>query len=172
MIVSLLFTDYMGQLFIILCEKSIGVGINLMGCHMPWYLLVVCDGTPQPRSYYFVALNKVYWLILSSLLLMCSCPVAIVLYYLNQYIFYRYPDATADDLQAVDVCIICRETMSAEGGCKKLPCSHIFHASCLRSWFQRQQTCPTCRMEVRIVLTILSMTLTHTWPATIISLEN
>ena len=31
---------------------------------------------------------------------------------------------------------------------KKLPCNHIFHISCLRSWFQRQQTCPTCRLDV------------------------
>ncbi|XP_067938410.1 E3 ubiquitin-protein ligase synoviolin B-like [Watersipora subatra] len=59
-----------------------------------------------------------------------------------------YPDATEDDLRSVDDCIICREPMHAQGGCKKLPCAHIFHASCLRSWFQRQQTCPTCRMEV------------------------
>lgn len=29
--------------------------------------------------------------------------------------------------------------------CKKLPCTHIFHTTCLRSWFQRQQVCPTCR---------------------------
>lgn len=34
------------------------------------------------------------------------------------------------------------------GGSKKLPCNHIFHSACLRSWFQRQQTCPTCRMDV------------------------
>lgn len=31
---------------------------------------------------------------------------------------------------------------------KKLPCGHIFHTSCLRSWFQRQQTCPTCRLNI------------------------
>merc|ERR1719319_1391082 len=31
---------------------------------------------------------------------------------------------------------------------KKLPCNHIFHRNCLRSWFQRQQTCPTCRLDV------------------------
>lgn len=31
---------------------------------------------------------------------------------------------------------------------KKLPCDHIFHKSCLRSWFQRQQTCPTCRTSI------------------------
>jgi len=58
-----------------------------------------------------------------------------------------YPDATAEDLSATDnVCIICREDMRVM--CKKLPCNHIFHTSCLRSWFQRQQTCPTCRMDV------------------------
>ncbi|KAK3745505.1 hypothetical protein QZH41_009906, partial [Actinostola sp. cb2023] len=58
-----------------------------------------------------------------------------------------YPDATPEELlQGDNVCIICREEMTT--GCKKIPCNHIFHASCLRSWFQRQQTCPTCRMDV------------------------
>ncbi|XP_005307945.2 E3 ubiquitin-protein ligase synoviolin isoform X1 [Chrysemys picta bellii] len=58
-----------------------------------------------------------------------------------------YPDATPEELQAMDnVCIICREEMVM--GAKRLPCNHIFHTSCLRSWFQRQQTCPTCRMDV------------------------
>lgn len=38
--------------------------------------------------------------------------------------------------------------MLGNGTCKKLPCNHIFHVTCLRSWFQRQQTCPTCRMDV------------------------
>lgn len=58
-----------------------------------------------------------------------------------------YPEATEEELQSGDnVCIICREDMVT--ACKKLPCNHIFHTSCLRSWFQRQQTCPTCRMEV------------------------
>merc|ERR1719167_1691439 len=59
-----------------------------------------------------------------------------------------YPDATAEELQNTDnVCIICREEMIAPSA-KKLPCNHIFHKSCLRSWFQRQQTCPTCRLDV------------------------
>ncbi|PAA81889.1 hypothetical protein BOX15_Mlig032555g1 [Macrostomum lignano] len=61
----------------------------------------------------------------------------------------RYPDATAEDLSSSDnVCIICREEMLPDTGCKKLPCGHMFHSNCLRSWFQRQQTCPTCRMDV------------------------
>lgn len=26
---------------------------------------------------------------------------------------------------------------------KKLPCGHFFHFNCLRSWLERQQSCPT-----------------------------
>lgn len=60
-----------------------------------------------------------------------------------------YPNASAEDLANNDnICIICREEMTGNGSAKKLPCNHIFHVSCLRSWFQRQQTCPTCRMDV------------------------
>ena len=62
-------------------------------------------------------------------------------------LLFSYPDATAEELSTGDnVCIICREEMSTQA--KKLPCNHIFHITCLRSWFQRQQTCPTCRMDV------------------------
>lgn len=31
---------------------------------------------------------------------------------------------------------------------KKLPCGHILHFACLRSWLERQQRCPTCRRPV------------------------
>ncbi|KAF1742658.1 hypothetical protein MXB_126 [Myxobolus squamalis] len=30
----------------------------------------------------------------------------------------------------------------------KLPCGHMFHVQCLKAWFQRQQTCPTCRLDI------------------------
>jgi len=60
-----------------------------------------------------------------------------------------YPDATEEELATTDnVCIICREEMNDTTTTKKLPCNHIFHKTCLRSWFQRQQTCPTCRLDV------------------------
>jgi E3 ubiquitin-protein ligase synoviolin len=83
----------------------------------------------------------------------------------------RYPDATAAEMSALSdpTCIICREEMAlprqdgapeqdspvqannhaalpAEGPNttpKKLPCGHIFHFHCLRSWLERQQSCPT-----------------------------
>ncbi|OXV11578.1 hypothetical protein Egran_00661 [Elaphomyces granulatus] len=82
----------------------------------------------------------------------------------------RYPDATPEEIAREDVCIICREEMVAwqhpdgapgqangtrpPGGTsdrlrpKKLPCGHILHFSCLRSWLERQQNCPTCRRPV------------------------
>ena len=51
-----------------------------------------------------------------------------------------YPDATEEELANSDnVCIICREEMQAPST-KKLPCGHIFHKNCLRSWFQVKLT--------------------------------
>ncbi|OIW05582.1 hypothetical protein TanjilG_23368 [Lupinus angustifolius] len=58
----------------------------------------------------------------------------------------RFPDATPDELNASDAtCIICREEMTTA---KKLICGHLFHVHCLRSWLERQHTCPTCRAMV------------------------
>ena len=79
----------------------------------------------------------------------------------------RYPNATEAELDGMSdkTCIICRDEMVAntnvrpDGGTegqnqpvaqdgpnttpKKLPCGHIFHFYCLRSWLERQQSCPT-----------------------------
>lgn len=60
-----------------------------------------------------------------------------------------FPVVSSADLENIDTtCIICREEMTAESHPKRLPCSHVFHSHCLRSWFQRQQTCPTCRTDI------------------------
>ena len=81
----------------------------------------------------------------------------------------RYPDATEAELAEMSdrTCIICREEMQSRQAAavdgetqqqqneqqppadgpnmtpKKLPCGHIFHFQCLRSWLERQQSCPT-----------------------------
>ncbi|KAG2153893.1 hypothetical protein DEU56DRAFT_771657 [Suillus clintonianus] len=85
----------------------------------------------------------------------------------------RYPDASEEEMSAMTdrTCIICREEMFVQGVSgnqegdsgsnpaqqnsdgpnttpKKLPCGHIFHFYCLRSWLERQQSCPTCRRSV------------------------
>lgn len=72
----------------------------------------------------------------------------------------RYDDATAEDLARENTCIICREDMHVwnqedpsrieRTRPKKLPCGHILHLGCLKSWMERQQVCPTCRRSVVI----------------------
>ncbi|KAJ3694713.1 hypothetical protein LUZ60_000090 [Juncus effusus] len=58
----------------------------------------------------------------------------------------RFPDATPEELDMGDAtCIICREEMTTA---KKLICGHLFHVQCLRSWLERQHTCPTCRSPI------------------------
>ncbi|KAL8244794.1 hypothetical protein R6Q59_011052 [Mikania micrantha] len=58
----------------------------------------------------------------------------------------RFPDATPEELNESDAtCIICREEMTTA---KRLVCGHLFHVHCLRSWLERQHTCPTCRALV------------------------
>ena len=86
-----------------------------------------------------------------------------------------YEDATVEDIQREDTCIICREemrpwsvtnpqpppgapgdipparpatTVNERSRPKKLPCGHILHLGCLKSWLERQQMCPTCRRSV------------------------
>jgi E3 ubiquitin-protein ligase AMFR len=55
----------------------------------------------------------------------------------------RYPQVPAEELQQLnDSCAICREHMIAA---RRLPCGHIFHTACLRSWLEHNHTCPTCR---------------------------
>lgn len=60
----------------------------------------------------------------------------------------RFPDATAEELERNPDCIICREEMHADQHAKVLPCGHVFHFYCLRSWLERQQTCPYCRAKI------------------------
>lgn len=84
----------------------------------------------------------------------------------------RYVDATVEDIEREDTCIICREemrpwsvtnpvvppgevppprpaaTVNERTRPKKLPCGHILHLGCLKSWLERQQVCPTCRRPV------------------------
>jgi hypothetical protein len=73
----------------------------------------------------------------------------------------RYASATAEELTVMSdrTCIICREEMVLQSvqdpppdgpntTPKKLPCGHIFHFYCLRSWLERQQSCPTWYVDV------------------------
>ncbi|GFN91355.1 E3 ubiquitin-protein ligase amfr-like protein [Plakobranchus ocellatus] len=55
----------------------------------------------------------------------------------------KFPMATQENLeQNADDCAICWERMESA---RKLPCGHLFHNSCLRSWLEQDTSCPTCR---------------------------
>ncbi|EGX47199.1 hypothetical protein AOL_s00097g38 [Orbilia oligospora ATCC 24927] len=89
----------------------------------------------------------------------------------TQQMNLKYPDATREEIDRENVCIICRENMRAWSDTpetaaqqaelvdeedipddrmrpKKLPCGHVLHLACLKSWMERQQRCPTCRRPV------------------------
>lgn len=60
----------------------------------------------------------------------------------------RFAVATPDELVANnDDCAICWDSMTTA---RKLPCGHLFHNSCLRSWLEQDTSCPTCRMSLNI----------------------
>ena len=87
----------------------------------------------------------------------------------------KFPNATKEDVEREPTCIVCREQMivpddedstTSDGTTapesngrrrqmqrnlpKTLPCGHTFHLGCLRSWLERQQSCPTCRAPVNL----------------------
>lgn len=64
---------------------------------------------------------------------------------MSMYVKNVLPQARCDH-----TCIICRDEMTLNQGNKKLACSHVFHATCLRSWLEHQQNCPTCRATVQL----------------------
>lgn len=58
----------------------------------------------------------------------------------------RFPLATEEELiKNNDDCAICWDSMVAA---RKLPCGHLFHNSCLRSWLENDTSCPTCRQSL------------------------
>lgn len=47
-------------------------------------------------------------------------------------------------------CCVCLGDFSAGEGVLHLPCSHMFHEACIRTWFKTSSKCPTCRYQLRV----------------------
>ncbi len=42
-------------------------------------------------------------------------------------------------------CSVCIEKFSGIEGTTELPCGHQYHKTCVLTWFEINDTCPTCR---------------------------
>ncbi len=42
-------------------------------------------------------------------------------------------------------CSVCIAAFDVGCALRRLPCGHLFHGGCIRSWLQRSTTCPVCR---------------------------
>lgn len=52
-----------------------------------------------------------------------------------------YPGTTSN-------CAICQDAISS-GGCRIRQCGHVYHRSCIESWFSMSVRCPVCRHDIR-----------------------
>ena len=68
---------------------------------------------------------------------------------LSKFIKEKLINATHEDLEKHNTCIICREQMYV-GDSKVLKCSHCFHAECLEKWVYKSNKCPICFEEIEI----------------------
>nr|XP_039271813.1 E3 ubiquitin-protein ligase AMFR-like [Styela clava] len=60
----------------------------------------------------------------------------------------KFAQATSEELREnEDSCAICWDIMDSA---RKLPCGHLFHSGCLRSWLEQDTTCPTCRKQLDV----------------------
>ncbi|KAG5894686.1 hypothetical protein JTB14_034734 [Gonioctena quinquepunctata] len=68
--------------------------------------------------------------------------------WVRNHLEQNYPMASEQELQEnSDNCAICWEKMESA---RKLPCTHLFHNTCLLSWLEQDTSCPTCRLALNI----------------------
>jgi hypothetical protein len=54
-----------------------------------------------------------------------------------------------NDAITEDECPICLCKYKITDKIKELPCRHIFHKKCLKQWFQRSDSCPICKFDIK-----------------------
>ena len=45
-------------------------------------------------------------------------------------------------------CMVCLEDFALSASCRRLPCGHVFHQSCIDEWLKRCTDCPICKANV------------------------
>jgi hypothetical protein len=57
-------------------------------------------------------------------------------------------DASVTCSESSRDCAICHDIMAVGHSVIKLPCTHIYHDTCVMTWLQHHNTCPVCRHEL------------------------
>lgn len=89
--------------------------------------------------------------------------------YNNISLFYFEPDFTSNESNKKDkkdykifrsimskedcekeypICSICLDEIKLGEEISKMPCKHLFHINCCKSWFDINPTCPICRFNI------------------------
>ncbi|KAJ6253696.1 ring-h2 finger protein atl51-related [Anaeramoeba flamelloides] len=131
-------------------EKRIGVLVEFIGFI---FSIVHCFG--------IVALTRRYnWFLLflfyKSYLILTSIKHRFILF-LNRLRVVKLKNiqtSTLDDeewskiVQNKEICTICREVLVNKEITLKLPCNHLFHCKCIKSWVDVKNTCPICNQQI------------------------
>jgi hypothetical protein len=51
-----------------------------------------------------------------------------------------------------DTCSICMESYKEKKEQISLPCKHIYHKDCVMTWLKNNNTCPYCRLQLKIII--------------------
>lgn len=66
----------------------------------------------------------------------------------QRYPAYFFHDHSSGD-EPLDDCAICLDEFSEGVQCRKLPCQHVFHGTCIARWLiERSATCPLCKIDL------------------------
>ena len=62
------------------------------------------------------------------------------------------PESEVADASKLDPdnrnCVICLEDFKDKDHITSLPCIHVFHSECIKSWLNSNKCCPTCKFEL------------------------
>jgi hypothetical protein len=70
----------------------------------------------------------------------------------NENIISSLPEIEISDLSKIPnekkECVICLTKYELNDKVILLPCTHMFHTECIKSWFKNQDTCPICKIKI------------------------
>jgi len=70
--------------------------------------------------------------------------------YSKQRVLHKFTSTVNTDTidNLLNECSICIEQFQVNEKILTLPCSHIYHKSCLQKWLINNQNCPLCREDI------------------------